>query len=159
MAASLSVKGQTFVDSPVERSAGFTFRRIGIRIHDQGNTGMRFLEPLQQMLEFCIDDDRVDFRVVENVRDIILFQAIVDRNVHCAGCSNAVDRLQESGRIGREDSDSFELMLQQEICQSARTVCCFLVRPSDDLLVCCDMVYGTGFGFDCGSTRKEDCRR
>jgi hypothetical protein len=48
-------------------------------------------------------------------------------------------------------------MLQQEVCQSAGAVCGLLVRPSDDLLVCGDMVDGTGFGFDCGSTREEDC--
>jgi hypothetical protein len=112
MPARLAIKRQPLIHSLIERPTQRTLRCLGIRVHNHRNRGMALAEAAQQVLELGIHNDRIHLGMIKDVLDVLLLQPIVDSDLDRARGSNAVDRFQEGGRVGSQNSDSFVFVLQ-----------------------------------------------
>jgi hypothetical protein len=52
---------------------------VCVGIDDEGNLRVQLSEPVEEVLEFSINDDEIYFGVVKDICDIVLFQTVVDR--------------------------------------------------------------------------------
>lgn len=54
-----------------------------------------------------VDDNKLDFSVLEYVVDVGWFQTVVDADLDRAACCDAVDGFEEGGGVGAEDANLF----------------------------------------------------
>jgi hypothetical protein len=88
VSARLAIKRQTLRDSAIE----LPLHPVRITIRNHLNTPMALFKLIQQMLKLPVNNNSINLRMLENIRNILLFQPIINRHVHRACCPNAVNR-------------------------------------------------------------------
>lgn len=98
----LAVIFKTLADHVVELPAQFALGGIGVLVHDPPNG---WVEPVQKVDVFPVNDNEVNLSMVENVVDILVLQAVVDSDVDSTGGGDTEEAFEEGGGVWAEDSD------------------------------------------------------
>lgn len=111
---------------------------------------MFLFELIQQMNKLMIDNDAVDLCKLKDVGNVVRLQPVVGGRNHCTSRRNAVDGLEESGRVGRENAYALKAVLFQIIGQASGAIGEFLVGAVQDGAVGGDVI-------DCLGIRLNGC--
>lgn len=120
---------------------------------------MLLLELIQQMNKLMIDNDAVDLSKLKDVGNVVRLQPVVGGRNHCTSRRDAVDGLEESGRIGRENANALEAVLFQIIGQTSGAIGEFLVGAVQNGAVGGDVIDCLGIRLNGCSALEEECWR
>lgn len=154
------IKAQALQNSLIERARQLTLGNIRISINNDRHIRVPFLIRLHERQELLVHNNHLGLGVVEYISDVIFLESVVYRcpraspsadyyeigslvlhtDVDCARRGNAEDRLQESGRVGTENPDSFVAVLLQVVGETPGSVGGLEVGSPQNLVVCCDVV-------------------
>jgi len=131
---------------------------VVVDIDNDRHLGMALAVGAEQPLVLGIGDDDVHFSEVEDVKNILGLQTDVDGNDNTAGCHDAVDALEKSGRVGREETNPFQTLFSQIVGEAAGAVGQLHVGAPEHFAIGRDMVHGLGIGFNGSGALEEKCR-
>lgn len=120
---------------------------------------MLLLELIQQMNKFMINNDAVDLCKLKDVGNVVRLQPVVGGRDHSPSRRDAIDGLEESGRVGRENTNALEAVLFQIIGQASGAVGEFLVGAVQDGAVGGDVIDCLGIRLNGCSALEEECWR
>lgn len=156
-AAGLPVICQTLRNDLVERPTELALGGISIRVHHHFHRGPRFPESCQQTLELPIHNDKFNVGELKDIANVILLQPVICRDDDGTACNNAIDRLQECGRVRHQHTYPLEAMRLDVVGQTPGAVREFLIGTAEGCPVGGDMNYSFGVGFYRGGSGKEGC--